>query len=80
MASFIACVPCFLAWKNVINVYSNPKAEKLITICWSFNKWIILDVHSPICMMSGDDLNKRNNVSAALCFTASIVSLESKNK
>ena len=43
--------------------------------CWSFSKWIILVVHSPVGIMSGLFLISLRRHRAALCFTESSVSL-----
>lgn len=48
-------------------------------ICWSFNKWIIREVHSPPGMISCEVRNRRKRQSAALCLTTSIVSLGFKH-
>ena len=47
-------------------------------ICWSLSRWTTLDAHSPMCMTSGDVRMSLRRVSAALCFTASIVSLQNE--
>lgn len=45
-------------------------------MCWSFSRWIILEVHSPPGMISVEVRNSRSKHSAADCFTTSMVSLK----
>ena len=44
-------------------------------MCWSFSRWITRDDHSDIDTESGAWRTRRSRHSAALCFTASSVSL-----
>ena len=48
----------------------------LLTMCWSLSRWITRDDHSDIDTESGALRISRRRHSAALCFTASSVSLD----
>lgn len=51
-----------------------------LTMCWSFNRWITRDDHSPGARQFGDVLRSRSKQRAADCFTMGIVSLKLNHK
>lgn len=53
----------------------SPRGTHPLTRCWSLSRWTTRAVHSPIGTRSGDVLLSRSRHSAALCFTLSMLSL-----
>ena len=49
-------------------------------ICWSFSRWMILEVHSPLGIIFGSVRNNLNKHRAADCLTTSRVSLKKDKK
>ena len=49
--------------------------HRWLTMCWSLRRWMMRDVHSPMGITSGEARRRRRRVKAALCLTASMVSL-----